>query len=317
MDKNSLMKAVKVANNKVEVCSVPEPKGEGVLIKVKSVGICGSDLHLIDSGLMNVTPGHEIAGVTSSGVHVAIEPMLSCGVCIDCENGNQPYCEIALPNTMGIGIDGGMAEKVIVPDRFLVRLDSNVDINSAFLIEPLAVAVRSLLRVNANNAGRIIVVGGGTIGLCCVAVAKHLGAEVELVARHAHQAEAGFKLGALRSQGKSANIVVEAAGTSSALLEAVSLCEKGGAVAIPATYWDPVQLPGMGIGMREISLIPSITYGHTKGARDFQLAAKILAETPELPEAIITHRFNLDGAPEAFEVARTRNEGAIKVALQV
>ena len=57
--------------------------------------------------------------------------------------------------------------------------------------------------------------------------------------------------------------------------------------------------------------------GKYRGQKSTKLAAKILAETPELPEAIITHRFNLDGAPEAFEVARTRNEGAIKVALQV
>ena len=71
------------------------------------------------------------------------------------------------------------------------------------------------------------------------------------------------------------------------------------------------------MGMREISLVPSITYGHTKGRRDFEIAAKILANTPELSRALITHRFPLDGAAEAFDVARTRSEGAIKVALDV
>ena len=317
MDKNDYMKAIKVRNNQIEVCDVANPVGDGVVIAVRSVGICGSDLHLIDSGMMNVTPGHEIAGIAPNGKEVAIEPMLSCGTCLDCLGGDQPYCEIALPNTMGIGIDGGMAEKIVVPERFLVPLNSTVDIGAAFLIEPLAVAVRSLLRVNVNNTGRVIVVGGGTIGLCCVAVAKYFGAEVELEARHPHQIEAGLQLGALSGEGKPASVVVEAAGTSSALVQAVSLCEKGGSVAIPATYWSPVQLPGMEMGMREISLVPSITYGHTKGRRDFEIAAKILANTPELSRALITHRFPLDGAAEAFDVARTRSEGAIKVALDV
>ena len=72
---------------------------------------------------------------------------------------------------MGIGIDGGMAEKVIVPERFLTPLPKSVSIQDAST-EPLAVAVRSLLRVKANSVNRVVVVGGGTIGLCCVAVAK-------------------------------------------------------------------------------------------------------------------------------------------------
>ncbi len=96
------MKAVKFQNNQIEICDVPNPTGEGILISVKSVGICGSDLHLIDSGMMNVVPGHEIAGVTPNGTEVAIEPMLSCGVCYECHRGTEPYCESALPNTMGI-----------------------------------------------------------------------------------------------------------------------------------------------------------------------------------------------------------------------
>mgnify|MGYP001162367894 CR=1 FL=1 len=311
------MKAVKFQNNQIEVCDVPNPTGEGILISVKSVGICGSDLHLIDSGMMNVVPGHEIAGVTPNGTEVAIEPMLSCGVCYECLRGTEPYCESALPNTMGIGIDGGMAENLIVPERFLVPLSPNVRVSDAFLVEPLAVAVRSLLRVNARQASRVIVVGGGTIGLCCVAVARYFGATVELAARHDHQLEAGFRLGALPKGEEPASIVVEAAGTSSALVSAVNFCENGGVVAIPSTYWEQVPLPGMEMGMREISLVPSITYGHSEGPRDFELAAKILNATPELPKALITHRFPIDAAAEAFNAARTRSEGAIKVAIDI
>ena len=101
----------------VEVCSVPEPKGEGVLIKVKSVGICGSDLHLIDSGLMNVTPGHEIAGVTSSGVNVAIEPMLSCGVCIDCGEEILSITVFAPTDDAFAKLPEGMIESLLKPEN--------------------------------------------------------------------------------------------------------------------------------------------------------------------------------------------------------
>ena len=311
------MKAVKVSDQVIELCDVPDPKGEGVIVSVKAVGICGSDLHLIDANMMVVTPGHEISGTTPNGKFVAIEPMLSCGECSYCNRGSQPYCESALPNTMGIGIDGGMAEKVIVPERFLTPLPKSVSIQDAFLTEPLAVAVRSLLRVKANSVNRVVVVGGGTIGLCCVAVAKYFGAEVELVARHRHQIEAGYRLGAQAHQQQKAPVVVEAAGTASALATAVDLAEKGGVVAIPSTYWNPAELPGMSMGMKEVSLVPSITYGNTQGERDFELAVKILASTPELPAAIITHRYPLDAASDAFDTARSRNLGAIKVAIDV
>ena len=96
------MKAIRVSDQVIELCDVPfEPKGEGVLVNVEAVGICGSDLHLIDSNMMNVIPGHEISGITSSGHPVAIEPMLSCGLCRHCDEGSQPYCDSALPNTHG------------------------------------------------------------------------------------------------------------------------------------------------------------------------------------------------------------------------
>ena len=311
------MKAIRVSGQAIELCDVPEPKGEGVLVNVEAVGICGSDLHLIDSNMMDVIPGHEISGVTSSGQSVAVEPMLSCGVCKYCDEGSQPYCDSALPNTMGIGIDGGMAEKILVPERFLTLLPNAVNVQDAFLIEPLAVAVRCLLRVGANSLDRIVIVGGGTIGLCCVAVAKYFGAQVELDARHQHQIDAGYRLGTQSLRPDPAPVVVEAAGTESALAKAVNLAQKGGVVGIPSTYWNPTELPGMSMGMKEVSLIPSITYGNTQGQRDFELASKILASTPELPRALITHRFPIDAAADAFATARSRDEGAIKVAIEV
>ena len=111
--------------------------------------------------------------------------------------------------------------------------------------------------------------------------------------------------------------MIEAAGTESALATAVNLAAKGGLVGIPSTYWNPTELPGMSMGMKEVSLVPSITYGNTLGQRDFELAAKILASTPELSSALITHRIQIDAAAHAFETARSRQKGVIKVAVDV
>tara|TARA_Y100001970_G_C14110519_1_gene790596 strand:- start:305 stop:1246 length:942 start_codon:yes stop_codon:yes gene_type:complete len=311
------MKAVQVTDGLIHIDNVPEPRGEGITVHVKSVGICGSDLHLIDSGMMSVIPGHEIAGVTSNGTEVAIEPMLSCGTCKYCLGGEEPYCKESLPRTLGIGIDGGMAERVVVPERFLVPLDPRVSIDNAFLTEPLAVAVRSLGRVGIAKGDRVCVIGAGTIGLCCVAAAVHMGAIVELESRHSHQLEAGIQLGAVEPSEQPAQVVIEAAGTGSSLSRAIEKCEKGGVVGIPSTYWEPVEIPALTMGMKEVSLIPSITYGHTTGHRDFELAMSVLANSPLLGSAVITHRYPLDGASEAFERARLRRDGVIKVAIDV
>ena len=155
-----------------------------------------------------------------------IEPMLSCGECKHCAEGEEPYCRESLPNTFGIGINGGMAERIVVPERFLIPLDTRVPVEDAFLVEPLAVAVRSLGRAGVTKGDRVCVIGAGTIGLCCVAVAKYLGATVELESRHSHQLEAGSRLGAIEPSNQPASIVIEAAGTSSALSWAIEKCQR-------------------------------------------------------------------------------------------
>ena len=296
---------------------VAEPTGDGVRIRVASAGICGSDLHLVDSQLVDgTTLGHEIAGYTDAGIAVAVEPVVSCGACALCAAGDNGLCADALPQLIGIGRDGGMAEHVLVPEHLLVALPSGLDVMNASLVEPLAVTVRALHRAGVHDGAHVAVIGGGSIGLCAVAVARHLGARVELVARHEHQLEAGARLGAVPATDTPVPIVIEAAGTESALAAAVEKAAPKGTVGIPGSYWDPVTLPGMMMGVKEVSLVPSAMYGRTTGPRDVDVAAQILAEEPGIADVLVTHRFPLDGAPEAFAVAADRSHGAIKVVLQ-
>lgn len=309
------MKALRAIDGQVRLVDEPEPRGDGVVVTIRSAGICGSDLHLLDGGMLTVIPGHELAGTTPDGAAVAIEPLLSCGTCAACLDHREPHCPTALENTMGIGVDGGMAERVVVDPRFLVPLAPGVSVDDACLVEPLAVAVRALGRAGVAAGQRVVVIGGGPIGLCAVAVARWLGAQVELVARHDHQRGAGERLGAGPATDRPAPIVIDAAGTQSALDEAVQRCDRGGTVGVAATYWEPVTLPGLAMGLGEISLVPSVTYGHTTGPRDVEVSARILAEVPHIARVLITHRFPLDAGPEAFAAARDRVGGARKVVL--
>jgi threonine dehydrogenase-like Zn-dependent dehydrogenase len=105
--------------------------------------------------------------------------------------------------------------------------------------------------------------------------------------------------------------VVEAAGTSSAIETAFSLLRPGGTVVFVSSHWSPVEFPMFFAGKE-----PTIVGAMTQGRDDMVDAAQLLADLPEVPEAMITHRLPLDRAAEAFRLAADRSAGAIKVVLE-
>ena len=319
------MRAVRAGIGTVEVCEVPAPDGPGVIVDVKAAGICGTDLHLIsgaDFPPPRVTLGHEIAGVTENGTPVAIEPLSPCGHCDPCRRGDEHLCVDSSARFFGLGLDGGMADRIEVPERCLVPLPAGIDVRDASLVEPLAVVVHSLRRSAVRTDQRVVVIGGGTIGLCAVAAARARGCEVALVARHDAQRAAGERLGATEATEATEatdggyDVVIEAAGSESALGRAIELARPGGTVMIPGVYWGPVAVPGMAWCFKEVSLCPTALYARTAGGRDIDAAAALLATTPGLADTLITHRFPLDAAAEAFATAASRDHGAIKVVLE-
>ncbi len=311
------VRAVRASGGQVQVVDVAEPVGDGVRIKIRSAGVCGSDLHLVELGFAEgTTLGHEMAGITDDGTAVAVEPVVSCGSCPSCFAGDNPLCVDAAPNIMGIGLDGGMADEILVPEHLVVPLPEGVAVGDASLVEPLAVAVRAVARAGVTQSTKVAVVGGGSIGLCAAIVARARGATVELIARHDHQREAGLRLGAVEPDDAPADVVFDAAGTSSSLADAIDKCAPGGVVAIPASFWDPVELPGMAMCMKEVTLVPSSMYGATTGPRDVTVAAELLGTDPEIARTLISHRFSLDDAPAAFTAAADRQAGSIKVVIE-
>lgn len=316
------MIAVRFEQGRVVVGEHSVPSGDGVLVRVRACGICGSDLAMLDRGFpIAGIPGHEIAGELEDGTPVAIEPLSPCGICPCCVDGRYQVCRSGPAMIHGIGRDGGMAEWIRVPERCLVPLPRGIDARSGFLVEPLAVAVHGLRRARIEGVARVLVVGGGSIGLCAVVAATAAGLEPALIARHDAQVAAGKRLGAdLREpesiRGEDYDVVIDCAGTESAAEIACEALAPNGTLLMLASSWDRIVLPALVIGMKELEMVVSTMYGRTAAMRDVDAAAAILARREDVADALVSDRFGLEDAPAAFERARARGAGALKVVLE-
>jgi len=310
------MKAVRCCDKAVHVVDVPAPEGEGVVVNVRSSGICGSDIHMVGMGFeLPGTLGHEVAGTLRDGTPVALEPLAPCGHCDQCIEGAYGLCRLGGGMLHGVGLDGGMAEQIIVPETAIVPLPYGVSASDACLVEPLAVAAHGIRKLNLKPSNRVAIIGAGAVGLAAAAVLTPFINTVHVAARHDAQKEAVERLGAALGPEGEYDVVIECAGTSEALAQAARLCRPGGTLLLLATYWEGVELPAVDVSMKCLTLMASFLYARQGLVRDVDMAAGLLAQRPDLPDIFITHRFPLDAAAEAFSVAADRKAGAIKVVL--
>jgi threonine dehydrogenase-like Zn-dependent dehydrogenase len=317
------MQAVRNTERGIEVVQVDEPVDEpvddparaGRVVHVRSAGICGSDLHLLNFGPMPVTLGHEFAGVLDDGTPVAVDPNVPCGECDQCLEGSAHRCRTGAQRVLGVGSDGGMADAVVARAASLVPLPDGLRVEDACLVEPLGVAAHGVRLAGLTGGERVAVVGAGSIGLAAVAASRPVAGDLDLVVRHDAQRSAGERLGAGNTNGEY-DVVLECAGTESALATAVELCRPGGLVLFLSTPWTPIPMPGFAASMQELGFRWSFTYGWHEHGSDLGDAAALLAATPEIADTLVTHRFPLEDAAEAFRVAADRGAGAIKVVLE-
>ena len=310
------MRAVKSSDRKIQVIEVPAPAGEGLRVRVRSAGICGSDLLMLSRGLLAHTIGHEFAGLLDDDTPVAVQPTTPCGACELCRAGSYQLCEACVGSTLGVYRDGGMADEVRVAPECIVPLADGVRAEDACLVEPLAVAIHGLEKVGAQPGQRVAIVGAGSVGLAAAAAARFRGCQVDVVARHDAQHRAAEVLGAGREPHGVYDLAIDAAGNEGAIARAVELARPGGGLLLLGWDWERVVLPGAAVAAKELAVRATMTYSHESALRDVDAAAALLAERPEVPAALISHRFPLDEAPRAFEVARDRRAGAIKVVLE-
>jgi len=301
----------------VQVVDVPAPTGEGVVVDVRSAGICSSDLHMLQMGYpIPGTLGHEIAGTLRDGRAVAIEPVAPCGHCDMCTRGDYFACRLGGGMVHGVGLEGGMAEQVIVPAASIVPLPNNVSAADACLVEPLAVAAHGVRMLDLEPDSRVAIVGAGAVGLAATAVLTPFVKRVDVAARHDAQKEAVLRLGGQLDPEGEYDAVIECAGNSGALRQAARLCRPTGTILLLATYWDEVVLPAAEVSLKSLKIFASFLYGRSGLVRDVELAAQLMGARPELADILITHRLPLDAAAEAFDIAGDRAAGAIRVVLE-
>ncbi len=295
---------------------VDDAPGEGELLSMRSVGICGSDLTYLKFGSERIM-GHELAGVRADGTAVVVEGLYGCGECDHCLDGQYNLCPEATRQALGIFNDGGMVEQFRAPANRLIELPAGLDVASGALAEPAAVAWHGARVGGADPGRRVLVVGGGTVGLLAVAASQAMGAaEVSLSARHPHQHQVGERFGATEPSGVY-DVVIEAAGSASALQQSIEMLRPGGTVSILGLHMGGLDVSFPVMLAKEAKLIASMGFCSHDGVRDMQQAADMLAGRPELAEALVTHRFPLEDAAEAVRTAADRESGAIKVIVEV
>jgi threonine dehydrogenase-like Zn-dependent dehydrogenase len=305
------VKAVRNAPPGVEVVEVDEPEGEGELIKVTAVSICASDFLYLQFGSRQIA-GHEIAGVMDDGTAVAVEAIPGCGACEHCAAGNFQFCHTLMETALGMTAPGGMSEWFRAPRRALVPLPAGLDVRDACLVEPGSVAWHACHLAHVGPGTRVAVVGGGAIGILAAAAAQAMGAdEVAIEARHPHQHEARERIGATEPSGLY-DVVIETAGSDTSLPRSIELADHRGTVVYAGIFMD-VQLPHHLLGRKEVALRPTLGYCAHEGRREFAEVADMLAARPELPEMLISRRYPIDDAPEAFTTASDRSQGVFRV----
>ncbi len=230
---------------------VPSIGPDEILVRPETVGLCGTDLEIIDGRIdpayvrYPLVIGHEWAGTVvvarpgsaPAGTRVVVEGILPCGHCPECRAGRTNLCETYAE--VGFTRDGAAAEHVAVPATLAHPLATTVTAEDAALVEPAAVVYRGLTRSGIGPGQRVLVVGDGTVALLAV---RLLGlwspAEVVVLGRRDQQAALASAAGAARfttapaAAGAGFDLVVEAAGSTDAVLAALAAARRGGTVVL-------------------------------------------------------------------------------------
>ncbi len=310
------MKAVRAVDDGVAVVDVDEAPGTGELLDMKSTSVCASDLMYIGFKLGKLL-GHELAGVREDGTPVVVEALFGCMECEQCLRGAYNLCPTHGERALGVTADGGMAEQFRAPSARLVPLPPGLDVRDASIVEPASVSWHALRLGGTGPETRVAVVGAGALGLLAVAGARRMGAaDVALEARHPHQREAGERLGAHIGTDGGYDVVIEAAGSVESLARAIELTAPGGTVVVLGVHLGTVEISWMPLFHHEARLIPSLGYCRHAHGREMEDAAAMVAEDPEIARTVITHRFPLEDASEAFRVAGDKTSGAIRVVIE-
>jgi len=310
------LKAVRATDRGIAVVDLDEPPGTGELLRIRSASICVSDFMYMKYGSRRVM-GHELAGFREDGTAVAVESFYSCLHCELCRTGRYNLCAAQSERALGWSLDGGMSEHFRAPAPHLVALPSGLDIRDACLVEPAAVAWHAVHLGGVGEATRVAVVGAGALGLLAVSAARRQGApEVAVETLFRHQEAAAERLGAHVGAEGLYDVVIEAGGTSGSLARSIELVAPSGTVSALGVHMGKVEVDWSLLFEREARVLPSRGFCSHGGVREIEEAAAMLAADPEIPRTLVTHRFPIEDAAEAYRVAEDKSTGSIRVVVE-
>jgi len=331
-----------VEPGRIEPVELPTPRpGAGeVLVRVRCVGICGSDVHMFHGThpflKPPVVPGHEGSGVAEEvgagvsrvrvGDRVTIDPTLSCGKCYPCRIGRYNCCTDI--RVLGCYVDGLFAEYICLPERNVHKLPGGLSFEQGALAEPLTIGGQACARANVGPEDRVAVIGAGPIGLAVTAVARQRGARVLVFELKAKNREIALAMGAERAVdpaaedmaqaatqwtgGEGPSVVVEAAGTLETIEAAVELVCAAGRVVILGLAQGKARLPAGMIIKKELDIL-----GSRLAREQFPQVLALMASGELDPRPMITHRWPLKRAQEALEAQTDPAAGVVKSLVQV
>jgi L-iditol 2-dehydrogenase len=313
----------------------PLPKDDEVLIKVKSVGVCGSDIHYWEHGKIGsfivkepLILGHELSGeIVECGANVkgfapgdlvVVEPGEVCGKCEACRAGRYNLCPdmkfYATPP-----YDGALREYITFDSSFVFKVPKGIDPGMATLVEPMAVGVFSTKSVKVGLGDKVIIYGSGVIGLCCMIAAFGAGASEVVITdiredrlTLAKEIGATATINSLKDPSEEYNcyfdVAFECSGASACLIDASKKLKWGGKIAALGFNINSTQeAPIAEMIIKEQQLIPTFRY-----ANAFPAALDLLLKNRDIFKKFLTHRFSFNDAEKAFITAHD-DKTAVKV----
>lgn len=290
--------------------------GKNVLIEIKKAGICGSDIHNWESGEpKGLAMGHEYCGVVvdpgsrtdlSVGDRVTSLPISPCGECGACKTGNPQYCPHTWENALGLSLtnQGAFSEFVKVNPDLVLKAPDNITDEEVAMVEPTAVGLHAVHLANITVGQKVLVIGGGIIGLVSAMFAKKEGASLVVISEtNTSRGENAINLGladkfldakspeflknAMEVSEGGFDVVLECCGNSPAVGSAIMTCRPGGKVILVGVATSAIEVPTVMAVLKEISLQGAIAYTKEEFITSMDLMSKKLIDVTKFISDIV------------------------------
>ncbi len=339
-----MKQSVMTAPGAIEIRDVPVPEpGPGeVLLRMKRIGVCGSDIH-VWHGKHALTPypvvqGHEVSGVVekvgtsvrgfSAGEAVTFQPQVTCGTCYPCRDGAYHICDKL--KVMGFQTTGAGSEYFAVDASKVLKLPRGMDLEHGAMIEPEAVAVHALGRAGSVKGLKVLVLGAGPIGNLVAQTARGLGASQVMITdvsefRLGKARECGIErcvnpsktdLGAavVESFGEGkADLILECVGSPATITQGVAVARKGTDIIVVGVFGDKPVVDMGTVQDRELRLIGTLMYQEP----DWKKAIELVSSGRVKLAPLITDHFPFLNYTRAYQYIEANRERAMKVMIVI